>query len=131
MKEVQKAVIRRGDKYLLIRRLPGAKYFPEYWDFPGGKFEAGEEPRTSIEREITEETGLTANALDVVGTHELDLDGAGSPTHRFTIYETESFFGEVRIDQEHTDYRWMTKDEILNLKKIEPYVRAYFEKRRA
>jgi len=127
--DVQKALLKRGEKHLILLRSPSAPCFPEHWDFPGGKLEEGESPHAGIEREIMEETGLTAKALDVAGTYELDLDHAGAPTHRITIYNTESYFGEVRISEEHTAYGWKTRDEILNLDKLEPYIIKYFEDR--
>lgn len=126
MTEVQKALVKRGDKYLVMLRSPDKPYFPEHWDFPGGELE-GDDPRTSVEREIMEETSLTAKAKDVVGEYEFDLDNAGKTTHHITIYDTENFFGEVRISEEHTAYGWKTRDEILNLDKLEPYIIKYFE----
>jgi 8-oxo-dGTP pyrophosphatase MutT (NUDIX family) len=127
MKEINKALVKRGDKYLVILRSPSAPYFPEHWDLPGGDLEQGEDPHASLEREIKEETDLTAKAKNLVGEYEFDLDNAGKTTHHITIYDTESFFGEVRISEEHTAYGWKTRDEILNLDKLEPYIIKYFE----
>ena len=127
MKEIQKAVIRKDDKFLTVYRSPNAKYFPEYWDFPGGGLEEGENPFTGIEREVMEETGLKVKARKVVGVYEYDLDNAGRNTHRFTVYEIEplSTF-EVRLSHEHLEYAWSTKEEIL-AKRIEPFLIDYFK----
>ena len=126
MKLIQKAIIKKDDKYLIVLRSPEAKYFPEHWDFPGGKLEPDEDPHEGVEREVLEETGLRVKALDVVGVYELDLDEKGGNTHRFTVYSTQIISGEEKLSFEHTDYKWMTKDEILQLK-VEPYMRLYFE----
>jgi 8-oxo-dGTP diphosphatase len=56
---VAAAVLVRGDgRVLLAQRLPGTPY-PGYWEFPGGKLEAGESPRGALERELDEELGIT------------------------------------------------------------------------
>lgn len=54
-------LIARGETVLLAQRLPG-KHLTGYWEFPGGKLEAGEDPRSALERELTEELGVPARA---------------------------------------------------------------------
>ena len=56
---VAAAVLVRDDgKVLLAQRLPGTPY-PGYWEFPGGKLEAGESARDALARELDEELGIT------------------------------------------------------------------------
>ena len=51
-------VIRRADGRLLItQRLPDDT-LGGYWEFPGGKVEAGEELPTALKRELAEELGV-------------------------------------------------------------------------
>lgn len=126
MKLIQKAIIKKDDKFLIILRSPEAKYFPEHWDFSGGKLEPNEDPFTGIEREVIEETALKVKVLEVIGVYELDLDNAGKNTHRFTVYSTEIISGDVKLSHEHLEFKWATKEEILQLK-IEPYMKFYFE----
>ena len=48
--EVAAAVILRADgHYLLGQRAPGS-FYPGYWEFPGGKVEPGETPRSEERR---------------------------------------------------------------------------------
>lgn len=49
------AVITRGNKILLIHRFKNGS---EYWVFPGGGVEEGEDLDTGLKREVMEETGL-------------------------------------------------------------------------
>ncbi|MBI3190649.1 NUDIX hydrolase [archaeon] len=126
MKLIQKAVIKKDNKFLILLRSLGAKYFPEHWDFPGGALEPNEEPFAGIEREVFEETALKIKALKIVGIYELDLDNVGKNTHRFTVYSARIISGGVKPSHEHLRFKWATKNEILQLK-IEPYVKLYFE----
>ncbi len=55
--EVAAAVIERPGEFLLAQR-PQGKPYPGYWEFPGGKIEAGEDPRAALVRELKEELGI-------------------------------------------------------------------------
>ncbi len=53
------AVIERLGRVLICRRRPSARH-PMLWEFPGGKVEPGEDPRTALRRELLEELGVHA-----------------------------------------------------------------------
>jgi 8-oxo-dGTP diphosphatase len=55
---VAAAVILRGDGKVLLAQRPPGKAYAGYWEFPGGKLEAGETPRAALVRELAEELGL-------------------------------------------------------------------------
>lgn len=126
MKLIQKAVIKKGDKYLVGFRSPRAEYFPLHWDLPGGKLDLNEDPFVGITREVKEETNLDVNPTKVLGVYELDLDNKGENTHRFTIYSVDVISGDLKLSPEHLEQRWATKEEILQLP-IEPYFKPFFE----
>ena len=56
------AVILRGDAVLVTRRKRGG-HLAGMWEFPGGKVEAGEEPKAALRREIREELGCGISVL--------------------------------------------------------------------
>jgi 8-oxo-dGTP diphosphatase len=56
--EVAAAVIERPDGTFLLAQRPAGKPYPGYWEFPGGKIEAGEDPRAALTRELREELGI-------------------------------------------------------------------------
>lgn len=56
---VTAAVIERGHAFLVTRRQKGV-HLEGYWEFPGGKCEAGESLEACLVREIREELGADA-----------------------------------------------------------------------
>lgn len=57
--EVAAAVIERADRAFLMARRPQGKAYAGWWEFPGGKVEAGENARAALDRELREELGIT------------------------------------------------------------------------
>lgn len=123
MRIIQKALIENNGKYLVLLRSPDAETWPDHWDLPGGKLEDNETPKEGIEREIQEETNLKAEIGKVIVEfimHFPDMD------RKFIIYKTNKFSGTVTLSHEHTDFRWASKQEILEMK-IEPFLKKFFE----
>lgn len=58
---VAAAVIDRAGRVLIAQRPPG-KHLAGGWEFPGGKLEPGEDPRSGLARELREELGITLSA---------------------------------------------------------------------
>jgi 8-oxo-dGTP diphosphatase len=56
--EVAAAVILRADGTFLLARRPHGKAYAGYWEFPGGKVEAGEAVESALARELHEELGI-------------------------------------------------------------------------
>src|SRR5579863_2791472 len=65
MKQVVAAVIVKDDKVLVCQRTRH-QTMPLKWEFPGGKIEAGEQPRDALRRELEEELGILATIGDEV-----------------------------------------------------------------
>jgi mutator protein MutT len=65
---VTAAVIERGGRYLVTRRLRGT-HLEGLWEFPGGKCERGETHEACLLRELREELGCDA----IVGAKLLDV----------------------------------------------------------
>ncbi len=99
------AVVERDGRFLVTRRLAGT-HLAGYWEFPGGKVQAGETEESALQREMTEElhAGLTA------------LRKVFHTVHAYPerIVELHFFRGELTseprpmLDQE---MRWITRDE--------------------
>ena len=56
--DVAVGLLFRGDgRFLMCTRPPG-KAYAGYWEFPGGKLEAGEDVVAALKRELSEEIGV-------------------------------------------------------------------------
>lgn len=58
--EAAVAVILRADGQVLLGQRPEGKPWAGWWEFPGGKIEAGETPFHALQRELHEELGIEA-----------------------------------------------------------------------
>jgi len=63
--EVVAAVIERGGRYLVTRRLDGT-HLAGLWEFPGGKIGPGEKPADALTREIKEELGVESTVGELI-----------------------------------------------------------------
>jgi 8-oxo-dGTP diphosphatase len=62
--EVAVGILVRADGDFLMTTRPTGKAYAGYWEFPGGKLEAGESVVEALRRELQEEIGVTiADAL--------------------------------------------------------------------
>lgn len=57
------AIDRERGRFLMGSR-PAGKPYAGWWEFPGGKLEAGETPQACLRREFAEELGLTVGRAD-------------------------------------------------------------------
>lgn len=62
MLEVVAGVLQRPDGSFLLASRPEGKAYAGYWEFPGGKIEAGEAPYAALVRELQEELAITVTA---------------------------------------------------------------------
>ncbi len=53
------------DKKILIAQRPKGKHMQGFWEFPGGKLEAGESPEQALVRELSEELGILVLEKDL------------------------------------------------------------------
>jgi 8-oxo-dGTP diphosphatase len=62
--DVAAAILIRPDGAVLLAQRPAGKVYPGYWEFPGGKVEAGESPARALARELHEELGVDIDRAD-------------------------------------------------------------------
>jgi 8-oxo-dGTP diphosphatase len=66
----------RGDYVLLMRRAPHKRVFPNQYNGLGGHIESDEDPLSSAQREIAEESGLHISDLRLVAIHHINTGQA-------------------------------------------------------
>lgn len=123
----------QGKKFLIAKRAPHEKAFPDKWTVPGGKLVLTEYqnlPRTSdthpqwynvvewvLRKEVREEVGIEIEEpkylTDLVFVRP---DGYPVVTLSYWAYYKS---GEVKLDKSHTDFAWVTAKEAKNYDMIE------------
>ena len=104
------AVIRRGNEIFATQR--GYGEFKDWWEFPGGKMEAGESPVEALKREIREELNATIKVGELIQTVEWDY-----PSFHLTMH---CFWCELACEalhlNEHEAAAWLSADNLGSVK---------------
>lgn len=94
-------LIAPDERFLLTSRPPG-KVYAGYWEFPGGKLEAGETVEQALRRELQEEIGVTIGPAKVWRTQLVDYPHALVRLHFCKVRE---WSGELHM-HEGQEGRW-------------------------
>ena len=86
------------DRFLLTSR-PHGKVYAGYWEFPGGKVEAGESIEQALRRELHEELGITIGAAQAWQIELMDYPHARVRLHFCKVREWQGAF-EMREGQQ-------------------------------
>ncbi len=97
--EVAVGVLVRADGALLLSTRPPGKPYAGYWEFPGGKIEAGETVEQALRRELIEELGVTIKSAQVWKVTEHDYPHALVRLHWCKVHEWQGEF-EMREGQQ-------------------------------
>ncbi|WP_371517244.1 NUDIX domain-containing protein [Kitasatospora sp. NBC_01300] len=102
-----------GGRVLAARRSAPAAVAGR-WEFPGGKAEPGETEAQALERELLEELGVRARALE-------RLPGAWSvrPGLELRFWTAELLAGDPRPLEDHDELRWLGPAELDSVDWIE------------
>lgn len=74
--QVAVGVLLRADGAFLLTSRPVGKVYAGYWEFPGGKLEAGETVAQALRRELQEEIGITIQDCTPWKTERIDYPHA-------------------------------------------------------
>lgn len=111
-----KALIRRGDQFLVVEEMDGQ------WALPGGRINVGEDIEECLRREVREEIGLDIHVGKPLDCH---IYTSKSGMNHFTVIFEASMLDEkasVAADQvELKDARWVGAAEVKTMKVQERY----------
>lgn len=121
-----KALLKNSEgKFLLVRRNP--KKYPEVgalWDIVGGRIEPGSSLINNLKREVMEETSLVLSSeVRLVSAQDI----LRPDRHVVRLTYVGSVDGQPKIDEEHTEAKWFTAEEIKNLTDVDPYFKELLE----
>lgn len=108
--EVVAAIIRKGDRIFATQR--GYGEWKDWWEFPGGKIEAGETPEEALKREIREELSTEISVDEFLCTIEYDYPKFHLKMHCFLC----SLLSEAMHLNEHEAAKWLAKEELDSVK---------------
>lgn len=103
---VSAAVLMRGAHEFLLARRPQGKVYAGWWEFPGGKVEAGESFHDALVRELHEELGITITQATPWLSREFVYPHA---TVRIRFFRVTAWEGEIH-PHEHDAIAWQRND---------------------
>ena len=96
-------LINAEDQFLLTSRPPG-KVYEGYWEFPGGKLEAGETVAQALTRELYEELGLRIGDVQLWHQQLVDYPHA---LVRLNFCKVRQWQGELEM-REGQNFAWQS-----------------------
>ena len=107
--KVVAAIIIEGENFFATQRGYGA--WKDWWEFPGGKVEAGETPEEALVREIREELDTTVSVDEFLMTVEYDY-----PEFHISMdcFICSVISGELTL-LEHESARWLPLSDPLQV----------------
>ncbi len=119
------AVIRKGDKLLLIDRVKP----PFGLAGPAGHIDEGETPEAAVRREVEEETGLEVASAKLLFDEFVEWNecSKGTTGHHWYVYECQTK-GEIKLaDAEASAFDWFNVEDLRDVE-LESVWEYWFEK---
>jgi 8-oxo-dGTP diphosphatase len=102
--DVAVGVLIDADGRFLLTSRPEGKVYAGYWEFPGGKLEAGESVEEALRRELHEELGITIGAAQPWQVEMVDYPHALVRLHFCKVFD---WSGEFQMREQQT-MAWQT-----------------------
>jgi 8-oxo-dGTP diphosphatase len=100
--EVAVGILIRPDGRFLLTSRPKGKVYEGYWEFPGGKLEAGETVELALRRELQEEIGVVIGLVTPWKTEVVDYPHA---LVRLNFCKVFDWSGELHM-REGQQFSW-------------------------
>lgn len=110
MRDVVTAVLKKGERILLVKRGDRVNTFKGKWSCISGRMEST--PLCSVLTEIYEETGLSPNQVTLVKEGTV-LQVAGEDLQfRVHPFLFEVNCSEIQLNWENTEFRWVLPEDL-------------------
>jgi len=103
-------------RILLLRRA-NSEYGEGKWCLPGGKLDYGDTPEGTVGKELAEETSLAAKHVSFLFYQNSPPIAAGK-MHCLNLYFRCAVEGTVTLNEESSEFVWLTMPEALARKPI-------------
>jgi len=110
------AIIKNDGKVLLLKR----RNPPRKWAAPAGFPYLGEDPEKAVIREAEEETGLELSLVNKLDEYK------DSENRLVIVFLLRPESGQVKLTQEHEDFRWMSEEEVME-EEVLPHRRLFLQ----
>lgn len=117
-------------KFLILKaNKPEGKKFETFWktyfpfDLPGGRIENGETVEEGFLRDVREEIGEAVQFTqgEIVHAEQMEyIDTAVYAVFSLGYYQG----GEITLSEEHSEYHWLTAEEVADHKEIKPWLKS-------
>ncbi len=106
-------IINEKEEILSLLRSETDSWKPLHWGLPGGHIDEGETPFECAIRETKEECNLDINPI-YFGNIITDEN------YRIYLYYAVQYSGNIELSFEHKDYKWFSKQQILETQNRTP-----------
>jgi ADP-ribose pyrophosphatase YjhB (NUDIX family) len=107
-------VVKHGGKFLILKKSPDDRNYPNKWSFCSGFVKEFEPAEDSCLREIKEETGLDARIVKTGKIIEVIDENNREHAKRWVVavYLCEADKIDVKLCHENVEYKWVSLDEL-------------------
>ena len=98
--DVAVGILMQADGRFLLTSRPPGKVYAGYWEFPGGKLEAGETVEQALRRELLEELGIAIGQVQTWKTQMVDYPHALVRLHFCKVWDWQGDL-QMREGQSH------------------------------
>ncbi|MDN3504935.1 MAG: NUDIX domain-containing protein [Rhabdochlamydiaceae bacterium] len=111
-------VLVHESKVLVTKRADSCSVAPGVWNVPAGKVDIGETTFDAVIRETREEVGINVFVVKILSETATTVIKAGVPASRniFTYHVETEGTTEVVLNEEHSEYAWVSAAELADSK---------------
>jgi mutator protein MutT len=107
-----RAIITNSERKILILKRANTSYGNSCWNLPGGKIDFGETAEHAIKKELKEEINLDCHSAEFLFYLD-NLPNEMTDLHFVTLFFECKCTGEIKLNPESSDYRWIDSSELL------------------